>query len=70
MHVCLCICCMWWGLRIFLECLLTFTHTGLQRDVVYLGGPIAPSYMSPIAVEGGSCGSQTMSKAVHILQKN
>ncbi len=29
---------------------------GLQRDVVYLGWPIAPSYMSPNAGVGGSCG--------------
>jgi hypothetical protein len=32
---------------------------GLQRDVFYLGCPIAPSYMSPNAgggVGGGSCG--------------
>jgi hypothetical protein len=34
---------------------IRFTR-GLQRDVVYLGGPIAPSYMSPNAGEGGSCG--------------
>ncbi len=26
---------------------------GLQRDVVYIGWPIAPSYMSPKAGEGG-----------------
>ncbi len=29
---------------------------GLQRDVVNLSWPIAPSYMSPNAVGGGSCG--------------
>jgi hypothetical protein len=29
---------------------------GLQRDVAYLGWPIAPSYMSPNVSEGGSCG--------------
>ncbi len=28
---------------------------GLQKDVVHLGWPIAPSYMSPNAGEGGSC---------------
>ncbi len=28
---------------------------GLQRDVVYLGWPTAPSDMSPNAGEGGSC---------------
>ncbi len=33
------------------------TSRGLQRDYVYLGCPIAPSYMSPNAwVHGGSCG--------------
>ncbi len=35
--------------------------SGLQRDVVYLGRPIAPSYMSPNAKGGGVAGSQTMS---------
>ncbi len=30
-------------------------HRELQRDVVYLGRPIAPSYTSPNAEEGG-CG--------------
>ncbi len=30
--------------------------SGLQRDVVHLGWPIAPSYMSPKAGGGGSCG--------------
>ncbi len=37
---------------------------GLQRDVVYLGGPIAPSYMSPNA---GDCGfsANEYSCAVH-----
>jgi hypothetical protein len=29
---------------------------GLQRDVVYLGWPIAHSYMNPNAGGGGSCG--------------
>ncbi len=29
----------------------------LQRDVVYFGWPIAPSYMSPNAEGGGSCGA-------------
>ncbi len=29
---------------------------GLQKDVVYLGWPIAPSYMRPNAGGGGSCG--------------
>jgi hypothetical protein len=29
---------------------------GLQRDVVNLGCPIAPSYMSPNEGGGGSCG--------------
>jgi hypothetical protein len=35
----------------------TVTTRGLQREVVYLGKPIAPSYMSANAGEGGSCGS-------------
>jgi hypothetical protein len=38
---------------------------GLQRDVVYLGWPIAPSYMSTDAREGGVVGSQPISTAVH-----
>jgi hypothetical protein len=29
---------------------------GLQRDVVYLGRPIAPSYTSPSAGDGGGGG--------------
>jgi hypothetical protein len=29
---------------------------GLQRDVIYLGWPIAPSYMSPMRGEGGMMG--------------
>ncbi len=45
---------------------------GSQRDVVYLGRPIAPSYISPNAGEGGSCvaWSQQMSMAVHRSQIN
>jgi hypothetical protein len=31
---------------------------GLQRDVVYRGWPIAPSYVSPNAGRGGSCAVQ------------
>ncbi len=41
---------------------------GLQRDVVYLGWPIAiaPSYMSPNSWGGGEvAGSQPMRRAVH-----
>jgi hypothetical protein len=39
---------------------------GLQRDVVYRGWPIAPSYMSPNAGGvGGVAGFQPMSTAVH-----
>ncbi len=39
---------------------------GLQRDVVYLGWPIAPSYMSPNAAGGGGdAGSQPTSTAAH-----
>ncbi len=37
---------------------------GLQIDVVYLGWPKAPSYMSPIAGGGGVARSQPMSTAV------
>ncbi len=41
-------------------------QAGLQREVVYLGWPIAPSYMSPIAGErGGVAGSQPKWTAVH-----
>ena len=32
----------------------------LQRDAVYLGGPIVPSYMSLNAGGGGVAGSQPM----------
>jgi hypothetical protein len=39
-------------------------NQGSQRYVVYLGWPIAPSYMSSNA-GGGDCGSQPMSTAVH-----
>ncbi len=40
---------------------------GLQRDVVYLCWPIAPSYIRvQMRGEGGSWGSQPMSTAVHI----
>ncbi len=38
---------------------------GLQRDVVFLCWPIAPSYMSPSARGGGVAGSQPISTAVH-----
>ena len=39
---------------------------GLQRDVVYLGWPIAPSSISPKGGwRGGCAGSQPMSTAVH-----
>jgi hypothetical protein len=47
---------------------------GSQRDVVYLGWPIAPSYMSPIRGMGvGVVGSQPMSTDVqcaHGAQRN
>ncbi len=47
-----------WGVR--------YRPRGLQRDVVYLGWPIAPSCMSPNAGEWGELrGSQPMSTAVH-----
>ncbi len=45
---------------------LTDHNWGSQRDVVCLGGPIAPSYMSPTAGGGGVGGSQPMSTAVEI----
>ncbi len=38
---------------------------GLQRDVVYLGWSIAPSYMSPNAGEGGDCGVSSQPVSVH-----
>ncbi len=42
------------------------TSATVTRDVVYLGWPIAPSYMSPNAGVGGELrGSQSMSIAVH-----
>jgi hypothetical protein len=43
---------------------------GLQRNVVYLGLPIAPSSMSPNAGGGGSCGVSPMSTAVHKIKPN
>ncbi len=40
---------------------------GLQRNVVYLGWPIAPSYMSPNAGEWrGGCGVSALSTAVPV----
>ncbi len=42
-------------------------NRGSERDVVYLGQPIALSYMSPNA--GGAAGSQPMSAAVHMEHK-
>jgi hypothetical protein len=42
---------------------------GLQRDVVYLGWPIAPSYMSPNAGGGGVAGSQPMSTEAEFLDE-
>ncbi len=49
----------------------TVRPRGSQRDVVYLGWPMAPSYMSPNAGAGGGgvAGSQPMSKAVHMEPK-
>ncbi len=43
---------------------LSTAGRGLQRDVVYLGWPMAPSYMSPNAGRG-NWGSQPMNTAVH-----
>ncbi len=45
-----------------------YSARGSKRDVVYLGKPIAPSYMSPNAGEGGVAFSQPMSTAVHRRQ--
>ena len=43
---------------------------GSQRDVVYLGRAITPSYINPFAWgEGGVAGSQLMSTAVHMEPK-
>jgi hypothetical protein len=44
----------------------TMLTRGLQRDVVYLCWPIAPSYTSPNEWGMGVAGSPPMSKAVHI----
>ncbi len=43
---------------------------GLQRDVVYLGWPIAPSYRSPNAGGGGGGELLSLSKAVHRSPNN
>ncbi len=42
---------------------------GSQRDVVYLGWPIAPSYMSPNVGGRGVAGFQPISTAVHMEPK-
>jgi hypothetical protein len=46
--------------RKIIHALITGVHIvkcrGSQSDVVYIGCPIAPSYMSPDAEGGGSCG--------------
>jgi hypothetical protein len=49
---------------------VTVTLRGLQRDVVYLGWPLALSYMSPNAKGGGVVGSQPMNTAVHRSPNN
>ncbi len=46
-----------WGIYCLLVWFLTGSK-GLKRDIFYLGWPIAPSYMSPNAGGGGSCGAQ------------
>ncbi len=43
----------------------SFVTRGSQRDVIYFGWPIAPSYVSPNAGGAGVTGSQPMSTAVH-----
>ncbi len=47
---------------------MTVVISGLQGDVVYLEGPIAPSYTSPNegGWAGGDYGVAAKSKAVHI----
>jgi hypothetical protein len=47
-------CCLWFWLIGVVS--VAFRPEGLQRDVVYPGGPIAPSYMSPNPGGGGNCG--------------
>jgi hypothetical protein len=47
-----------------------FKNMGFQRDVVYLCGPIAPSYVGPNAEgAGGVPESQPMRTAVHMEPK-
>ncbi len=56
----------WMGGRVYIN----DTIRGSPRDVVFLGWPIAPSYMSPNAGEGGGvAGFQPKSKAVHMEPK-
>ncbi len=43
---------------------------GSQRDVVYVGWPIAPSYMSPNAGEGGCGASSNEYSCAHGAQTN
>ncbi len=52
--------------RGIIEVILYIYSRGLQRDVVYLGWPIAPSCTSPNAGGGGAvAGSQPMSTPVN-----
>ncbi len=46
-----------------------YNKQGSQRDVVYLGWPMAPLYMSPNAGEEGVAGSQPINPAVHMEPK-
>jgi hypothetical protein len=58
--------------RSIIVCFLSLLGRGLQRDVVYLDWPIAPSYMSPNAGGGGGggvAGPKPMSTAVHLEPK-
>jgi|688.fasta_scaffold1456357_1 hypothetical protein len=49
---------------------MSVSARGSQRDVVYLGCPIAPMYTSPNAGEVGEvAGSQLMSTAVNMEPK-
>ncbi len=53
-------------------CNSSFTGRGSQRDVVYLGWPMAPSYTSPNAGNGGWGGAVSANEysCAHGAQKN
>ncbi len=61
-----------WKLRGFFASILKTEEQGLQRDIVCLSWPTAPSYMSPNAGWGGEGelqGLSNMSTAVHMEPK-